>query len=62
MAALFGLLLIVFGILIITLPKLLPILVGGAFIVFGVGAIAVGMRVKSAVTYRRIDAEIHQQE
>ena len=62
MAALFGLLLIVFGTLIIWLPNLLPFLVGGAFIFFGIGAIAVGRKVKSAVTYRRIDADVHQQE
>ena len=55
MAAIFGLLLIVVGVLIISLPELLAYFVGGLFIFLGAGAVAIGLKMKSAVTYRRID-------
>lgn len=62
MAAIFGLLLILIGVLIILLPKLLIYFVGGAFIFFGVGALALGLKIKSGVTYRRIDPGIRPEE
>jgi type IV secretory pathway TrbL component len=62
MMAFFGLLLIVLGILIIVLPQFLKLLVGGAFILAGVGAFVMGLRIKQAVTYRRIDATWEQPE
>lgn len=62
MAAIFGLLLIVVGVLIIWLPELLAFFVGGVFIFLGAGAVAVGMKMKSGVTYRRIDPGVGPEE
>ena len=62
MASIFGLLLILVGVLIIWMPKFLAFFVGGAFILFGVGAVALGLKIKSGVTYRRIDPGIRPEE
>ncbi len=62
MAAIFGLLLIVVGVLIIWLPELLALFVGGVFIFVGAGAVAVGVKMKSSVTYRRIDPGVGREE
>ncbi len=55
MAAIFGFLLMVVGVLIVLLPKLLAYFVGGVFIFLGAGAVVIGTKMKSAVIYRRID-------
>ncbi len=62
MMAFFGLFLIIFGILIIVFEQFLQLLVGGAFIFAGVGALVMGLRFKQAVTYRRIDATWQEPE
>lgn len=62
MAAIFGALLILVGVLIIWLPELLALFVGGVFIFVGAGAVAVGLKMKSSVIYRRIDPRVGPEE
>lgn len=58
MPAVFGAILILLGVLIIAVPRLLGWLVGAALIVLGIVGVILGLRIRSAVTYRRIDARV----
>ncbi len=55
--ALAGSLLVLFGVLIFLKPELLAYLVATAFVVAGLGILAVAWRLKRTVVYRRV--EIH---
>lgn len=55
MYSIFGVLLIVFGVLILVYPNLVPYMVGSAFIMLGLAVAGAGARMRSSVTYRRLD-------
>lgn len=55
MFSIFGVLLILFGVLVLVYPSLVPFMVGSAFIMLGLAVAGAGARMRSSVTYRRLD-------